>query len=498
MVTGERQAARIRGLYLKTILRQDIAFFDTKTSTGEVIGRMSGDTILIQGWLLALVLLSCIPAVVIVGGIMSMMLTKMSSSGQIAYADAGNVVEQTVGAIRTVASFTGEKQAIEKYNSKLQLAYAATNRQGLASGVALGTQMLLMFGTYALAMWSLGTHEELIQDPKGGYSGLIRLQEGAKEGVDAQTTDADKSDTSFDIMEKIMTGSRSHRVSTRTSMSGGSSSRRSGSGGSSGSRHSFSFSYNFPGTISLYETNEDGKKVVHQQISWFDDSTNSSGAIGARLSIDASTVQSLVGDTLALIVQNIATITVGLVIALTANWILAFIILAVSPVMLIQRYFQTKFLKDFSANAKLMYEEASQVANDAVGSIRTVASFCTEKKVMDLYQKKCDAPMKQGARLGLVSGGGFGFSYFALHCSNAFCFYIGSILVHHGKATFGEVFKVFFALTIAANCVSETTGLAPDTNKAKDSVTSIYEILDNNPKIDSSSNEGMTLTSIRA
>ena len=48
MVTGERQAARIRGLYLKTILRQDIEFFDTQTSTGEIIERMSGDTILIQ------------------------------------------------------------------------------------------------------------------------------------------------------------------------------------------------------------------------------------------------------------------------------------------------------------------------------------------------------------------------------------------------------------------------------------------------------------------
>lgn len=48
MITGERQATRIRGLYLETILRQDIEFFDTETNTGEVIGRMSGDTILIQ------------------------------------------------------------------------------------------------------------------------------------------------------------------------------------------------------------------------------------------------------------------------------------------------------------------------------------------------------------------------------------------------------------------------------------------------------------------
>jgi ATP-binding cassette subfamily B (MDR/TAP) protein 1 len=88
------------------------------------------------------------------------------------------------------------------------------------------------------------------------------------------------------------------------------------------------------------------------------------------------------------------------------------------------------------------YEEASQVANDAIDSIRTVASFCAEQKMMDMYQKKCLAPEKKGVRLGLVSGIGIGFTYFALYCTIAFYFYVGSILVHHGKANFGEVFKV--------------------------------------------------------
>lgn len=48
MVTGERQAARIRSLYLKAIMRQDVAFFDKEMNTGEVVSRMSGDTVLIQ------------------------------------------------------------------------------------------------------------------------------------------------------------------------------------------------------------------------------------------------------------------------------------------------------------------------------------------------------------------------------------------------------------------------------------------------------------------
>lgn len=35
---------------------------------------------------------------------MALFMSKMSSRGQLAYADAGNVLEQTVGAIRTVKS----------------------------------------------------------------------------------------------------------------------------------------------------------------------------------------------------------------------------------------------------------------------------------------------------------------------------------------------------------------------------------------------------------
>lgn len=48
MVTGERQASRIRSLYLKTLLRQEIGFFDQEANTGEILGRMSGDAVVIQ------------------------------------------------------------------------------------------------------------------------------------------------------------------------------------------------------------------------------------------------------------------------------------------------------------------------------------------------------------------------------------------------------------------------------------------------------------------
>lgn len=88
------------------------------------------------------------------------------------------------------------------------------------------------------------------------------------------------------------------------------------------------------------------------------------------------------------------------------------------------------------------YEEASQIANDAIGGIRTVASFCAEEKVMKLYEEKCEGPVKAGIKQGLISGIGFGMSFFVLFSVNATTFYAGAQLVEDGKITFSSVFRV--------------------------------------------------------
>ncbi|CAL9232768.1 unnamed protein product, partial [Arabidopsis halleri] len=124
MITGERQAARIRSLYLKTILRQDIGFFDVETSAGEVVGRMSGDTVrildamgekvgkfiqliatffggfaivFVKGWLLTLVMLTSIHLLAMSGAAIAIIVGKASSREQAAYTKASTVVEQTLG-----------------------------------------------------------------------------------------------------------------------------------------------------------------------------------------------------------------------------------------------------------------------------------------------------------------------------------------------------------------------------------------------------------------
>uniref|UniRef100_A0A8I6XF60 ABC transmembrane type-1 domain-containing protein n=1 Tax=Hordeum vulgare subsp. vulgare TaxID=112509 RepID=A0A8I6XF60_HORVV len=179
-MAGERQSIRIRSLYLEAVLKQDVSFFDVEMTTGEAISRMSADTVLVQdalgekvgkyaqllttfvgcfiigfvrGWMLALVMLACIPPNILSFAIMSRLHAQISARRQASYADAGNVVEQTIGAIRTVISFNGEKKAIKLYNTLTIRAYKATVLEGIATGLGTGGIFSVFFGGYSLAFW---------------------------------------------------------------------------------------------------------------------------------------------------------------------------------------------------------------------------------------------------------------------------------------------------------------------------------------------------------
>ncbi|XP_009630703.1 ABC transporter B family member 4-like isoform X1 [Nicotiana tomentosiformis] len=239
------------------------------------------------------------------------------------------------------------------------------------------------------------------------------------------------------------------------------------------------------------------EKVVYMDISWFDRKENSIGAIGTRLSTDAASVRGMVGESLALVVQNTSTAIAGLVIGLEASWQLALIMIVMVPLIGLNGYLHMKYVSGFGADAKKLYEDASRVASEAVGSIRTVASFSAEEKVVQLYKRKCEEPVRAGIKEGLLSGAGFGFSMFCLYSVYAASFYAGARLIESGKVTFAEVFRVFYGLSLTATAISQSGGLAPDSTKAKSGASSIFALLDRQSKIDSSDNSGMILDNVK-
>eukprot|EP00250_Pteridium_aquilinum_P017054 c23431_g2_i2 orf=424-4389(+) len=219
-------------------------------------------------------------------------------------------------------------------------------------------------------------------------------------------------------------------------------------------------------------------KVLHQKMEWFDKVENSSGIISSRLLHDASHMRTMVGDAMALIVQNLSTVVVGLFIAMSTCWQLALLFIGLLPFYGLDGVMQIKLGETFDAQAKAMYEETSQVAHDALSSIRTVASFCAEKKVLGFYQAKSINCVKAGIRRALIGGLGLGVSYVVMYGSLGLSFWVGGRLVYSGKVTFDGFVKTFLAIELSAFAVSLSVAVAPDIASVKPAVASVFSMLD--------------------
>ncbi|KAF9151478.1 Multidrug resistance protein 1 [Linnemannia schmuckeri] len=179
-LSAENQTKRIREKYLHAILRQDITWHDIGKKSESLNSRLSADTQLIfdgladkvgvclsslatfiagfaiaftHGWKMSLVLLTSVPLMAAAGALMAKYAGESSADGQDSYAAAGGLAEQAIGSIRTVAAFGGQKRELQKFNTVLEQAYKSGVKKSIATGLGMGSFMLIMFLSYSLAFY---------------------------------------------------------------------------------------------------------------------------------------------------------------------------------------------------------------------------------------------------------------------------------------------------------------------------------------------------------
>ncbi|KAK2584731.1 hypothetical protein KPH14_007064 [Odynerus spinipes] len=174
-----RQIARVRKMFLRAVLRQDMAWYDTNTSTnfasritedldkmkdgiGEKLGIFTYLMVsfissiiisFIYGWKLTLVVLSCAPIIVIATAVVAKVQSSLTALELAAYGQAGSVAEEVLGAIRTVVAFNGEQKEVDRYAEKLMPAERTGIKRGMWSGVGGGVMWFIIYLSYALAFW---------------------------------------------------------------------------------------------------------------------------------------------------------------------------------------------------------------------------------------------------------------------------------------------------------------------------------------------------------
>eukprot|EP00249_Psilotum_nudum_P005038 c18525_g1_i1 orf=571-4338(-) len=192
--TGERQTARMRLEYLRALLSQDVGFYDTESSTGEIVNGFSNDTILVQesigekvgnfthhiarfigaftvsftiSWKLTLVTIAVVPLIAIAGALIAYVVINLSTTSQKAYVAASDIVEQVLAQVRTVYAFVGEKKAVQSYSDALEDTRRIGRRVSFAKGMGVGCVYGLLCLVWALLLWYA---KQMVQhgDVRGG------------------------------------------------------------------------------------------------------------------------------------------------------------------------------------------------------------------------------------------------------------------------------------------------------------------------------------------
>jgi ABC-type multidrug transport system fused ATPase/permease subunit len=175
MYVSQRSGARIRNLYIRSLMRQDFEWYDAETS-GELTARVASDVDLIQAgigdkvgsavqylsmfvtgfviafvfsWKLTLVILSFFPLLAGSGAIIGKRTAGSTSEGQDAYGAAGSVASETLSLIRTVTAFGGQEEEAHQYEKQLNVAYKSGVRKALWGGLGIGVVNFIIFAAYA-------------------------------------------------------------------------------------------------------------------------------------------------------------------------------------------------------------------------------------------------------------------------------------------------------------------------------------------------------------
>nr|UOU03323.1 ATP-binding cassette subfamily B1-like 3-2 [Brachionus rubens] len=176
---GEKQIKKMRDTLYKTIIRQDMAFFDKNTS-GELnsilnsnietvkfgIGFKFSDFIslicrgiacttfaLIQAWKFSIVFIAIIPLMILSTTMMVLMIRKFTIEELKSYGKAGSIAQEALSSIRTVISLGLQKKVVENYNKNLGLAEKMAQKKGFFSGFFNGLTSFLSSVLFGIGVY---------------------------------------------------------------------------------------------------------------------------------------------------------------------------------------------------------------------------------------------------------------------------------------------------------------------------------------------------------
>ncbi|KAM6151996.1 ATP-binding cassette sub-family B member 5 [Erethizon dorsatum] len=232
------------------------------------------------------------------------------------------------------------------------------------------------------------------------------------------------------------------------------------------------------------------RAMLYQDIAWFDDKENSTGALTTTLATDIAQIQGATSSRVGVLTQNATNMGLSVIISLIYGWEMTLLILIIAPVLALTGMIETAAVTGFANKDKQELKHAGKITTEAVENIRTIVSLTREKVFEQMYEETLQAQHRNTLKKAQIIGSCYAFSHAFVYFAYAAGFQFGAYLVQAGRMTPEGMFVVFTAIAYGAMAIGETLVLAPEYSKAKSGAAHLFALLEKKPTIDSYSQKG--------
>ncbi|KAI8369689.1 p-glycoprotein [Blakeslea trispora] len=223
---------------------------------------------------------------------------------------------------------------------------------------------------------------------------------------------------------------------------------------------------------------------MRQEIAYFDRNENSVGSLTTKLAVDAKNVNEMITRVWADLIQIFCTTILGLTIAFLQSWKLTLIIMCMSPLIVMAAGWNSKVQEGYEDNTREANQQSSEVANEAIKQIRTVAALNKQAYFEQEYYEATERPHQLARRKAFTSSIGFSLLQGVPLFTNAVAFYAGARLIIQRELSLEGMIMTMMAIMIMADGVGRSSIFIPMFVKAKFAAITTFEIIDREPTID--------------
>ncbi|CAK1592795.1 unnamed protein product [Parnassius mnemosyne] len=225
------------------------------------------------------------------------------------------------------------------------------------------------------------------------------------------------------------------------------------------------------------------RNFLAQEQGWYDLPVNSVGALCARLASDCSAVQGATGSRLGTMLQGVATMVLGVGLAVVYSWKMTLVSLLSVPCVIGGIWLEGVVAERAEERELRALRGAARLATEAVLNVRTVQSLGVELAILDRYTETLREADKQARGVRWLRGPVYGLCLCAPTLGYAVSLAYGGYLIAREDLPYEYAILVSEALIYGAWMLAEALSFAPNFAAARRAAARVVSALRRTPQV---------------